>query len=219
MARFDFPVPQIAQTQNDGNNRWNNLAELTGNTGEANCNNEAKNQTFDSLLLRNFSNGDVIESTTAPLVTGFQVVVNRRRGTGRGGQVTDSVVQLRLASGQVGQNKASGANWPTGLQLISYGADGDLWGLTQAQANSVLELTTGFSRRLSNAFGVVLRPQGRNTAFIRSVSITVFYRVDGVRFRLQGQWVESNVRVRQNSQWVQPVSRIRINGRWVVNKT
>lgn len=206
-----------SSTLNNGNNRWTNLAAFNANTGEAACNNEAKNQTFDALYVNTFAPNQLFESTVPPVVTGFRVSINRRRGTARGDNITDNQVQLRIGGGAVGINRASGANWPTSLQVASYGAgSGDLWGLTQAQANAVFVQLGTYGRRLDNSFGVLIRPQGRNSGFIRSVTIEIFFTINGVRNRLAAVWVNTTPRVRRNGQWIAGNGYIRIGGRWVI---
>jgi len=210
-------MPTQAATLNNGNNRWTNLAAFLADTGAASCNNEAKNQTFDTLYTNAYAPAVLFESAVPPVVTGFRVVINRRRGTGRGDNITDNQVQLRLGGAAVGINRASGANWPTALQAASYGSgSGDLWGLSQAQANSVFVQSGAFGRRLDNGFGVLIRPQGRNSGFIRSVTLEVFFTVNATRLRIAGTWVPATVRVRRNGAWALGNNYVRIGGRWVI---
>lgn len=218
MGLLSLPRPQSATTLSNGDNRWTNLPALVAGTGEATCNNETKNNTFDTLNATNYLTGEAFKSNTNPVVTGIQFDVSRRRGTGRSDAVTDNVVRVLLGGSEIGTNKASTVEWPTGLGNTSYGSNGDLWGLTQSQADSIFVLTAPHGRIVSDGFGLALRPQGRNTGFVSAISLTIYYQVNGIAGRVTGQWVSANPRVSTLNSWQDKPVWVRSNGFWVLAK-
>lgn len=219
MSAIAYEFGTQAVTRNDGDTRWTNLAAYTNNTAETSCNNEAKNQTFDTLTTLNFAGtGIIFESTVAPVVTGIRFEVDRMRGTARADQVTDQVVQIRLNDAVVGLNRALGGNWPTTLDRVGYGADGDTWGLNAAQLASIIGQSGQYGRTINNQFGLDIRPQGRNTGFIRRVRLIIFFRINGVKVKTVTGWVDANPRGRSNGAWATGQSYVRVDGRWIIVK-
>lgn len=91
-----------------------------------------------------------------------------RRATGSGSATTDSSVRLLKAGSPTGQNKASGAVWPTTDGTATYGSPTDLWGTTWTPA----EVNAG-------DFGAVLsatNPSAANAALrVDFLRVTVHY--------------------------------------------
>lgn len=223
MSAIAYEFGTQAVTQNNGNTRWTNLGAYTADTAETLCNNETKNQTFDTLTTFNFAGtGIIFESTVAPVITGLRFEVDRRRGTGRSDEVTDQVVQIRLNNAVIGLNKALGSNWVTTIgsagYRVGYGADGDTWGLTAPQLASIIGQSGQYGRTINPQFGLDIQPQGRNTGFIRRIRLIVFFRINGVKVRTVTGWVDANPRGRSNDAWATGKSYARIDGRWVIVK-
>lgn len=84
--------------------------------------------------------------------------------------VSDDTIQLLKAGAPVGDNKSTGANWPTSEATATYGGAADLWGTTwtAAEINDI-----DFGVRVA-----VLWNDYGNYALIDFIRITVYYTED-----------------------------------------
>jgi hypothetical protein len=121
-------------------------------------------EAIKTLVAKKFAMGVPLGAT----IKGIEVKVWRYDSAG---DVEDSEIKLRKASGAVGSNKAIGGAWPKSLTLATYGGPTDLWGTTWTVAEVNEE-----------AFGLgVLVKALKNSSyfFLDTVQITVYYTPAG----------------------------------------
>lgn len=177
-----------------GDSAWSNINRLIAQTGEAVCDNSAKNRSPQTLFVTEFFSGITYDLSTQPTVTGIRLRLNRRRANNTT-QASDSIIRLAVNGGQVGQNKASSVAWPTSSQFATYGGQGDLWGLTASQANSFFQ-NTGPRRsyQFNSTVTVLIRPSdARTTTYISAAELTVYLSVKAVNVWNGSSWVKGDV--------------------------
>lgn len=122
-----------------GNDAWDNPGNIIADDGDVATSGVGNATDTQTLRATNFgfSASDIPEGAQ---ILGIEVGVMRRTFSafGSGGAPQDLLVRLRIAAGQVGDDKASPEFWPTVEAEKIYGAAEDDWnaGLTDADVRS-----------------------------------------------------------------------------------
>jgi len=107
-----------------GNAAWSNPGNIVAsNDSRAVTATMSAGQTSQILRATNF--GFSIPSGST--IDGIEVRIERSRTSSGGNQVQDNLIRLRKSTGQVGDNKAVGGNWPNNDTQTTYGGDSDVW--------------------------------------------------------------------------------------------
>lgn len=101
------------------------------------------------------------------IICGITVRVEKSQ-TGLLGAISDNAVYLVKNGSPQGSNHAQGGAWPDNDQLVTYGGDGDLWGLswTPSEINS-----SSFGVAISSTITINLLKEGR----VDHISVIVHY--------------------------------------------
>lgn len=122
----------------------------------------------DSRYLRARDYGFTIPAGAT--INGIQVSIMRRSNSNAGNNsIDDNILRLVKSGTSVGNNYASGNDWPTSMAVANYGGPTDLWGTTwtPAEINNV-------------NFGVALSVENESNfsnriAYVDYIQITVYY--------------------------------------------
>lgn len=200
----------------DGNRSWENTDRIKNLDGQqSRCNTKnSKGDEARSLVAREFL------FPTFPkysVIKGIQFDVWRRQSDNN--TTSDEVVRLVVSNTIVGQNKASGVNWPTSTTQITYGGESDTWSLTETQLNNILDE----SWNVRNDFGILFRPitetgstfsANRSNLFVDYLTITLYAEVRECYTYINGEWVKITPEIKISSNSITSEAFIRINGEW-----
>jgi hypothetical protein len=146
---------------------WSNPGNITAsNNSRALASLNATNTTTQILRATSFG-FTAADIPPGSAVVGIEVEIERQKGSGGSNTATDLLIRLRNASGQAGDDKATGTGWPSTDGTATYGGGADTWsaGLTDSDLRD-------------SGFGVDIRAQrtgGTPTPAVDHVRIRVHY--------------------------------------------
>jgi len=130
MADTGFNSPgATSNVDRGGEKSWsnpNNAQASDNNRAIVNCD---KEDFSDWLRCTTFG----ITIPNGATITGIELTIERQEEA-TFHFINDSYIVLRKTAGQVGDNKASAAEWPWSDGTATYGGDGQMWGTTWSEA-------------------------------------------------------------------------------------
>lgn len=123
--------------------------------------------TFNSQYLKASNFGFSIPKNS--IITGIKIDIEKSV-ISVGADVQDKTLQLLKADTISGNNKASANAWSTSDSVVSYGSDGDLWGLT-LNPSDINDNTFGLVFSVQSILGLTI-----NTCNIDYILITIYYK-------------------------------------------
>ena len=158
----------LVNVDRDGERSWLNPSNAKLEDGNNAIADVSKLTYSDWLRLTNFYNsGTGYDIPSEAIIDGIEVMIKRKAEAND--VISDSSLRLRKASGQVGNDKASGTKYTTTLTWATYGSIVDNWGagLTPSDINSA-----DFGIDLSSANS---HTKSRRMAYIDVIFIKIYY--------------------------------------------
>jgi hypothetical protein len=172
MAVTDYKYAgTAANVDRDGKADWNNPDNAKADDANKSSTNNIKNTYSDWLRLTNFgfSSADIPDGST---INGIEFVIKRSVSNDPTYTRTDHALYL-YDDGAVGNNMASGTNWPVSPEAeATYGGATDMCGTSLTQADIV-----------TSTFGIQLSVYSNNSSgsvfAVNSIKIRVYYTEGG----------------------------------------
>lgn len=177
----------IAASAGDGADAWQSPFNALQNQGTStSCDTTSKNSSPSTLVVSNTTLNAMPRASA--IIEGIEVKI--LKSCSLSNDASDSVVRLALGTtqnniGAIGNNQSDPSYWPTSDTLFEYGGPTDLWGLTQAQLDSI------FNNGIINQFfGLHVKPsQGSSTTRIKTIEVIIHYRINDTLVMKNGSWV------------------------------